>query len=181
MDGLSKLAHALSQISLWTGRFFSWFTLGVVLVCFSVVVLRYVFNTGWVWMQDLYVWLNAVMFTGVAGYTFLRDGHVRVDIFYRGASRRTKAWADLIGFWLFLVPFVAVVVIWGWPYVEQSWTYNEASRNAGGLPALYLVKSFIIVFAVLVFIHGLALALRSILILNGRDDLVPPTIRYEGH
>lgn len=161
------------------GRIFSWFTLGIVLVCFAVVVMRYVFSIGFVWMQDLYVWLNALMFTGIAGYTLLRNGHVRVDIFYRPASLRFKAWADLIGFFVFILPFTGVTVFWSWPFVERSWKFLETSPNVGGMPGFYVVKSFIIVFAVVVALQGLAMALRSVLVLAGREKLLPEHLRYQ--
>lgn len=180
MQTLARSVAVLAWVNLALGRALSWLSLGVVLVCFAVVVLRYGFNMGRVWMQDLYVWLNAAMFTGVAGYTFLRNGHVRVDIFYRPARIRSKAWVDLIGTAVFLLPFVTVIVVWSWPYVFESWAIRESSRNAGGLEGLFLIKSFLIVFALTIGLQGLAIAGRSILVLYGRGDLVPPTMRYEG-
>lgn len=86
------------------GEVLSWLALACVLICFTVVVQRYVFHTSTLWMQDLYVWLAGAMFTGVAGFALLRDDHVRVDIFYRPAPPKRKAIADLIGVVLFLLP-----------------------------------------------------------------------------
>ena len=86
------------------------------------------------------------MFTGVAGFALLRDDHVRVDIFYRPASIRWKAIADLIGVVLFLLPFMIVVFIYALPYVERSWRLYEGSANVGGMPGLFVLKSFILVF-----------------------------------
>lgn len=180
MHAIARIIHWLAAFNGIVGKTLSWLSLGVVIVCFGVVVLRYGFGIGFVWMQDLYVWMNAAMFTGVAGYTFLKDGHVRVDIFYRPAGPHYKAWADLIGFVVFLVPFVAVVIAWSWPYVAESWMIRESSKNAGGMEGLFVVKSFIILFAAFVGIQGLAVAGRSVLILRGRADLVPPPLRYTG-
>lgn len=180
MQKLARSITVLAWVNLAIGRALSWLSLGVVLVCFAVVVLRYGFNMGHVWMQDLYVWLNAAMFTGVAGYTFLRNGHVRVDIFYRPASLRAKAWVDLFGTLVFLIPFVVVVIVWSWPYVAESWVIRESSRNAGGLEGLFIIKSFLIVFAGSIGLQGLAVAGRSILVLCGRSDLIPPALQYEG-
>jgi len=177
---LARIVAALAAFNAVVGKAFSWLALGVVLVCFAVVVLRYGFNYGQVWMQDLYVWMSAVMFTGVAGFTFLKDSHVRVDIFYRPASIRYKAWADLIGFFIFLLPFTVVVLVWSWLYVAGSWQIAESSRNADGLPGFYVVKTFVLLFCVFLQIHGLAMVGRSILILKGREDLVPESMKYEG-
>lgn len=178
MHILALIVRLISQLNIRLGQVFSWFTLGVVLVCFTVVVLRYVFSIGFVWMQDLYVWLDAVMFTGIAGFTLFRNGHVRVDIFYRPASLRFKALVDLIGFFVFMLPFVSVIVYWSWPFVMRSWKFMEGSRNIGGMEGLYVIKSFILVFAISVGLQGLAMALRGILVLADREHLLPENMRY---
>ena len=103
MSALALFVRIVNQLNEWIGRTVSWLTLGVVLVCFSVVVLRYAFNIGFVWMQDIYVWLHAIAFTLGAGYALLHDHHVRVDIFYRPASERYKAWLNLLGVLLLLL------------------------------------------------------------------------------
>ena len=109
MQSLATAIRAISALNRAVGLTLSWLSLGVVLVCFTVVVQRYLFHVSFVWMQDLYVWLSGAMFTGVAGFALLRDDHVRVDIFYRPWAPRTKALADLIGVVVFLLPFVLVV------------------------------------------------------------------------
>lgn len=163
------------------GEVLSWLALAVVLVCFTVVVQRYVFHISYPLLQDLYVWLSGAMFTGVAGYAFLRDDHVRVDIFYRPASHRQKAIRDLIGTVIFLIPFVIVTIAYALPYVERSWRLQEGSANVGGMPGLFVLKGFIIVFAVLVGLQGIAWGLRSILVLTGHEDALPPSLRYQRH
>lgn len=178
MPSLARIVRVIGALNGMLGSLFSWFTLGIVLVCFLVVVLRYVFAVSFVWMQDLYVWMNGVMFTGIAGYVLMRDGHVRVDIFYRPWGARRKAWLDLIGFFAFLAPFAVTVVVWGWTYVQRSWRFGESSMNVGGLPGLFVVKSFILVFAVVILLQGIAMVLRSILVLNGREELLPNHLRY---
>ncbi|HWA20653.1 MAG TPA: TRAP transporter small permease subunit [Devosia sp.] len=163
------------------GEVLSWLALLMVLVCFTVVVQRYVFHYSIVALQDLYVWLNGAMFTGVAGYALLRDEHVRVDIYYRPASLRSKAIRDLIGVVIFLIPFVAVVLAFGIPYVQRSWKLWEGSANVGGMPGLFVLKSFIIVFCIVIGLQGIAMALRSILVLRGQEDLLPAELRYTRH
>jgi TRAP-type mannitol/chloroaromatic compound transport system permease small subunit len=163
------------------GEVLSWLALAMVIVCFTVVVQRYVFHISFPALQDLYVWMSGAMFTGVAGFALLRDDHVRVDIFYRPASIRRKAIADLVGVLLFLVPFVTVILLYGLPYVQRSWRLMEGSANIGGMPGLFVLKSFILVFAVLVGLQGLAVAARSILVLAGREDALPASLRYKRH
>ncbi|AKR56842.1 membrane protein [Youhaiella tibetensis] len=178
MLGLAWLVRAISGVNRVVGETLCWLALACVLVCFTVVVQRYFFHTSVLWMQDLYVWMSGAMFTGVAGYALLRDDHVRVDIFYRPAPVRRKAMADLFGVVFFLFPFIFVVVHYSWTAVARSWGYYEGSANIGGMPGLFILKSFIIVFAVLVGLQGLAMAARSILVLADRQDLLPPALRY---
>ena len=172
------LVDIISLINLWIGRVFSWLSLAIVVVCFTVVVQRYVFAISYVWMQDLYIWLNGAMFTAVAGFALLRDDHVRVDIYYRPASDRRKALVDLIGVLAFLLPFTAVVFIYSLPFVQRAWSYHEASANVGGMPGLFILKTFIIGFVAILALQGVAMALRSVLVLGGRSDLVPPRMQY---
>jgi TRAP-type mannitol/chloroaromatic compound transport system permease small subunit len=176
---LALVVRGICGLNLLVGNVLSWLALGIVLVCFTVVIQRYAFSVSFVWMQDLYVWLNGAMFTGVAGYALMRNYHVRVDIFYRPAQIRTKAIIDLIGVLVFLLPYAYVVFIYVWPAVARSWRFMEMSGNTGGMPGLYVLKSFVIVFAVLVALQGIAMAARSILVIANREDLLPPSLRYQ--
>jgi len=180
MRALAYLVAAIGWLNTVIGRTFAWFTLGAVVICFSVVVQRYLFDTTRLWMQDLYVWTNGAMFMAVAGYTLLTDGHVRVDIFYRPGSVRRKALLDLIGVLIFLLPFCVVLALWSHEYVARSWRLLEASANPGGMPGLFVLKSFITAFIVLVSLQGLAMIGRSVLVLAGREALLPERFRYGG-
>jgi TRAP-type mannitol/chloroaromatic compound transport system permease small subunit len=131
---LALSVRVISGLNRVVGQVLSWLALGIVLVCFAVVQI---------WMQDLYVWLSGAMFTGVAGFALMRDDHVRVDIFYRPWSIRKKAIADLIGTLIFLIPYVVVVLVYAWPFVARSWRLYEGSANVGGMPGLFILKSFI--------------------------------------
>tara|TARA_Y100001933_G_scaffold206500_1_gene209406 strand:- start:820 stop:1392 length:573 start_codon:yes stop_codon:yes gene_type:complete len=177
---LALVVRFISGLNSLIGNVFSWLSLAIVLVCFTVVVQRYVFAISFVWMQDLYIWLNGAMFTAVAGFALMRNDHVRVDIFYRPASTRKKAVIDLFGVLLLLLPFTYVVVYYAWSFVARSWRLHEASANVGGMPGLFVLKSFIIGFAVLLALQGIAMVARSILVLGGREDLLPPHLRYDG-
>lgn len=179
MKTLAWLIRLISFINTLLGRIFSWLSLAMVLACFAVVVMRYVFASGFVWMQDLYVWMNGMMFMGVAGYTLLKNGHVRVDIFYRPAGLRFKAWVDILGSLLFVGPFIWVLVQYGLPYVQRSWRFYEGSANYGGMPGLFVLKSFILLFALVVGLQALAMLLRGVLVLTDREQLLPESLRYQ--
>jgi TRAP-type mannitol/chloroaromatic compound transport system permease small subunit len=170
-----RLVSGLNRV---IGEALSWLALAMVLICFTVVVQRYVFHVSILALQDLYVWMNGAMFTGVAGFALMRDDHVRVDIFYRPGSVRRKAIADLVGVVVFLIPFMLVILAYGLPYVQRSWRIWEGSANIGGMPGLFVLKTFILVFAVLVLLQGIAWAFRSILVLAGKEDLLPQRLRY---
>lgn len=164
---LLSLIATLEAVSLWTGRIVSWFSLFMVVTTFLVVLLRYAFDLGWIAMQESVTYMHAALFMLGAAYTLQRNGHVRVDIFYQKLSQRGRAWVDLLGTLLLLVP-VCVFIAWvGWDYVLESWDVMEGSREAGGIPAVYLLKTLIIVMPVLMLLQGLAWILRNGLFLAG--------------
>ena len=173
MKPLAAFVAAVDRLNDIVGRGVAWLTLGMVLVTFVVVVLRYVFSIGFVWMQETYVWMHGVVFMAGAGYTLLHNGHVRVDIFYRPAGPRFKAWVDLCGATALLMPMIGMAFWVAWPYVIASWSRLEQSREAGGLPGLYLLKSVLLVFAVLLGLQALSLAGRSVLVLTGHLKPAP--------
>ena len=174
MKTLAGFVQTIDKLNDLVGRGVAWLTLAMVLITFAVVILRYVFSLGWVWMQESYVWLHGIVFMLGAGYTLLHNGHVRVDIFYRPASERHKAWVDLFGVLVLLLPLVTVSMIFSWEYVIKSWAGMEGSREAGGLPGLYLLKSIIWCFCILVALQALSLAGRCILTLSGKGDVPAP-------
>jgi TRAP-type mannitol/chloroaromatic compound transport system permease small subunit len=152
----------------WVGRWLAWLTLGMVAACFLTVVLRYAFNLGFIWLQELYVWQYALVFLAGAGPTFLRGGHVRVDVFYASMTARRKAAVDLLGGAIFLLPFLYVVGRESAAFVAFSFAVNESSDQSGGLPALWLLKSGLLAFCALAGLQGAALMARAALILTGR-------------
>ena len=173
MDPMKHIALFVGRVDRLNeaiGRGVSWLTLAMVLVTFAVVVLRYAFSLGWVWMQESYVWLHGIVFMAAAGYTLLHNGHVRVDIFYRPGSARYKAWVDLLGVLFLLLPVTVMIAATSTPYIAESWIKLEESREAGGLPGLFMLKSVLWVFCLLVALQGLSLAGRSLLLLFGGGE-----------
>ena len=165
---LTKVADWIDAFSNRTGRIIAWAALLMVLIQFTVVMMRYVFGLSSVWMQESIIYLHGILFMLAAGYTLYCDGHVRVDIFYREASPKYKATIDLIGTIMFLWPVAILVIYVSWPYVASSWRVLEGSRETSGIPAVFLLKTIIPVFAVFIILQGLSTVLRSILTLTGR-------------
>jgi len=136
------------------GRAISWLTLVMVVLTFGIVVIRYGFNQGWIWMQESVTYLHAIVFMTAAAWAFQTDDHVRVDIFYRDKSERYKNRVDLVGTVLFLAPFSLFLLLIGWDYVTASWGTLESSREAGGLPFVFLLKSLILILPALLLIQS---------------------------
>ena len=179
MTALAAFVRWVDRMNDTIGHAVAWLTLAMVLITFAVVILRYIYAIGWVWMQESYVWLHGIVFMVGAGYTLLHNGHVRVDILYREAGARYKAVIDLLGSLLLLLPLVVVVFAVSYDYVLASWDKLEESREAGGLPGLFLLKSVILAFCVLLGLQGLSLAGRSWLILAGHPEFQPAEEDHE--
>ncbi len=170
---LARAAHAIDALSEWCGRTVSWLTLGMVLVTFLVVILRYAFNLGWIAMQESITYMHALVFLIGAAYTLKHGGHVRVDIFYRTMGHRGRACVDLGGALFLLIPVCAFIAWASWDYVATSWSLLEGSRETGGLPGVFLLKSAILVMAALVLLQGLGMAARALLVLLGHAETAP--------
>ena len=170
MGILRIITHTIDWINEQVGRGVAWLTVAMVIDVFAVVVLRYLFDVGWVWMQELYVWSHATVFMLGAGYTLLHDGHVRIDLIYRTASKRYKAIVNILGSVFLAGPLLYLVFANSERMILRSWENMEKSAEAGGLPGVFLLKTVIAVFCVLFGLQVLALLLRSIEALFGVDD-----------
>lgn len=166
---LSRLATQLDHFSEWTGRSIAWLTLGMVLITFAIVVFRYVFSLGWIWLQESVSYLHAFVFMLGAAYTFRHDGHVRVDIFYRHYSPHQKALVDLLGNLLLVLPVCTFIFINSWHDVLTSWVRLEGSEETDGLDLVYVLKTCMLLMPMLVSLQGIANILRNFLILHGEQ------------
>lgn len=171
MGHLAKLASTLDALNEWLGRVVSWVSLGMVVTTFIVVLLRYVFDLGWIWLQESVTFMHATLFLLGAAYTMKHQGHVRVDIFYNNFTPRQRDWIDLLGTLLLLLPVCIFILFISWDYVAQSWQLHEGSREAGGLNGVYLLKTLIPLMALLMILQGLAEASRCLLRLTGSGEM----------
>ncbi len=170
---MHSLIHAIDRLSDWSGRLIAWATLGMVLITFAVVVLRYVFDLGWIAMQESALYLHALVFMIGVGYTLRHNGHVRVDILYQRLSPRGQAWVDLLGHLALTLPLCGFIAWISWDYVLESWALREGSREAGGLPGVYLLKTLLLLMPALLALQAMAEILRRILFLRGRLPAPP--------
>lgn len=155
INALKLATEILDRFSLMCGKALSWLLPLLVLTVGLVVLLRYVFNLGFIALQELSTYLHASAFLLAIGYTAQQDGHVRVDIFYRQFSKQTKAWVNAIGGIVFLLPISGLIFGLSLDFAIRSWSIQEISSEPGGIPAVFLLKT-------LLPLSGMILGLQAI-------------------
>jgi len=164
MTGTSSLSTFIDRVSDATGRAAAWLTLAMVVISFVIVIIRYAFDSGFIWLQESLIWMHAAVFMLGAAYTLQRDEHVRVDIFYRDMTVKRRALVNLLGVLFFIFPLCAFFLIEGFDYVRASWEIREVSRDSGGLPYPFvpLLKSILLLMPISVALQGLSMILQSV-------------------
>lgn len=162
--------NLFDRISNVTGKVVAWLTLFMVLLTTVIVVMRYVFDAGMIWMQESVTWMHAAVFMVGAAYTLLHEEHVRVDIFYRKMTARRRAAVDLVGVVIFLLPLCGYLALMAYDFAAVSWSINETSREPGGLPypMIPLLKSLVIVMPVAVALQGVSMMMRAVATIRGK-------------
>ena len=163
---MTAFADRIDRLTTAIGRAVAWLALVVVLLQFALVVARYLFALGSIWLSEAVIYGHATLFLLAAAWTLKAGGHVRVDIFYAEASPRTKAKVDLIGSMLLLLPFALTLIVLSLPYAARSWAILERSQEASGLPLVFLLKTLIPLFAALMALQGVAQAIRAAALLS---------------
>ena len=167
MNTLKKISSWIDSINRHVGRLVAWVSLGLVMVIFVDVTMRYMFNTSFVFTQELEWHLFAFIFLIGAGFTLLHDGHVRVDIFYQRLGFRGKAWVNFGGVLLFLIPGCIMVITTSWKFTMNSFAILEGSPDPGGIPLRFIVKGCIPVGFFLLLLQGISLGIHSLLQIMG--------------
>ncbi|MEW6444710.1 MAG: TRAP transporter small permease subunit [Pseudomonadota bacterium] len=168
---MNRLIHILDGLAEWTGRTVAWLAYGMVALTVLVVALRYGFSLSFTALGEGVTYLFALLFMLGAAYTLKHDDHVRVDVFYRNLNPRGQAWINLFGVLFLLWPVMGLILWLSTDYVLASWSLMEGSREPGGLPFVYLLKSLLWIMPALMILQGLAEALRAIGVILG----APPT------
>ncbi|MFL1895904.1 TRAP transporter small permease subunit [Aquimarina sp. 2-A2] len=159
---MDRIITLIDWISKKIGELVSWFSVFLAIIIGLDVVIRYIFQFTYIWVIETEIYLFGFMFLLASGYTFQFQKHVRVDLFYARFSEKGKAWIDLIGGVLFLIPWCYVVIASSWYYVTISYGMNESSAQPGGLPALYILKFSITLGFLLLLLQGISDILKSI-------------------
>jgi len=174
MRPLLALADGIDGMSRLLGRGVKWLAVLLVLVQFTVVVIRYAFGSSFIMMQESVVYIHAALFMLAIGYVYLLDAHVRVDFFYAGWSEKKKAWTDLLGVLITVLPFCWLLVWASWGYVSMSFRMGEGPMAVGGLPLLPYLKALILVMAALLALQGLSVMIRALGVITGATDRLFP-------
>ena len=164
---LTRISTTINALNEWLGRMVAWLALGMVVVTFAVVVMRYGFDFGRIAIQETVTYFHAIAFMLAIAYTFKEDAHVRVDIFYGRMSQRGQAWVNLLGSILLLMPFCIYLLIASSGYALQSWQLLEGSAEAGGLPLVFILKTLIPAMAILLLLQAIATVCNSLVTLRG--------------
>ena len=148
------MISTIQKLNTKIGKLVSWCLLLMVVLTCIIVILRYVFNIGFIWMQELVRFLYAAVFLICAAFTFSADEHVRVDIFYSRLSIKKKKIVNLLGNIFLLLPVCTTILLYSFNYVVNSWVQLEGSLEERGLHLVYIMKSFIWIFAIMLIIEA---------------------------
>lgn len=174
MAPLLRLADGIDAVSRAIGTTVKWLAVLLVLVQFTVVVLRYGFGSSYVWLQEGVIYTHAALFMLAIGYAYLLDAHVRVDFFYGRWSERRKAWTDLVGVLVTVLPFCWLLVWASWGYVSMSFRLGEGPMQHGGLPFQPYLKSLILVMAGLLALQSISVVIRALGVITGTTPVLFP-------
>jgi len=163
---MNRLANQIDRLTTAVGRAAAWLALFIVLLQFALVIGRYIFGFGSIWLSETVIYAHAALFLFAGAWTLKVGGHVRVDVFYAYASPRTRAWIDVAGALLFLLPFALVLLWLSLPFAARSWAILERSQETSGLPFVFALKSFIPLFAALMALQGISQAIRAWTVLH---------------
>lgn len=176
----SRLIRVLDRINDSFGRALGIAVLALILVQFILVISSAAFSYGSIWLQESRLYLNALIFLGGAGYAMIHDSHVRVDVFFRDADSLTRAWVDLLGSLLFLLPFLFLIWWAGLPYVLDSIRSAEGSVETGGIPFVYVMKAMVLLFAATLSLSAASMIVRSLITIYKDPYAIEDTIGDNG-
>ena len=159
---LNSVVNFFDKSNKVIGEYISWFIIFMVIIQLIIVMARYIFGIGFLKLQELLIYLHGLSFTLAAGYTLLNDEHVRVDLIYRSSSNIYKSIINILGSLFFLIPFCLITYLTSLPYVQRSWKIFEGSPETSGLNAVFLLKTALIIFPLLLLIQAVSIIYRNI-------------------
>lgn len=171
MSALQKFADSLARFVTVIGKIGAWASVAMVLVILTDVILRRYFVFGSAKLQELEWHLHGILFLLTLGWAYLHGAHVRIELFREKWSARTKAWVELLGILVFLLPFTLTAIYFGIDYVEMSYRNSEVSASLTGLGYRWIIKSALVAGLGLLFLAGISNAILLVLFLFGPKPL----------
>ena len=165
MHALRNIVTSIDHFTEKAGALLAWLCLAMAIVTCLVVLFRYGFGIGSIAAQESVTYMHGMVFMLGTAFTLRRGGHVRVDIFYRRLSERSRAWINSLGAILFLIPFCVFLLAMSWQFVGNAWSIREGSADPGGIHAVFLLKTLIPLMALNLLVQAVAELLRNALIL----------------
>ena len=150
---IKKLEKLIGFFSEKVGFVSSFLILLLIILVSVSVVLRYVFSIGFIWLQDLYIWIHASFILLGIAFTVKNDGHVRIDLFYRSFTKKKKKVINILGTIFFGLPLTFLLLFNGLDYFLRSYNLDESSKESGGLPNIFILKFFILSLGIMLFLE----------------------------
>ncbi len=168
----TRIIKGIDAFTVWTGERIKWLTSLLVLLILGDVLLRYLLDTSKAWITDLEWHVFALIFLLGAAYALKEDQHVRVDVLYSKWSEKKKAWVNLFGTVLFLLPWCLIVIYTSFEYTGHAYSIGEKSAEPGGLHARFLIKGAITLGFVMLLLQGIATAMKAFVTIRKTEVLV---------
>ena len=167
---LRLLSSSIDKYTRFLGLCAGCLVIAMIILIVMIILSRYVFGLSSTKLSESITYLHAILFLFAAPMTLANNGHVRIDLFYAQCSEKYKAWVNLIGSYVFLIPLCLMIFITSAPYVRNSWAILEKSFESNGLPFVFLLKTLIPVFATILLIQAIALICTSLLTLLSLEE-----------
>jgi TRAP-type mannitol/chloroaromatic compound transport system permease small subunit len=178
MQALLKVSRLIDRLSEFLGRWVAWLVLAAVVLSAGNAIVRKIFNMSSNSMLELQWYFFSAVFLLCAGYTLLRNEHVRIDIIIGRFSARTQTWIDVLGTIFFLIPMVLLFIYLSWPVFVRTYTHGEISTNAGGL-LIWPARALVPVGFTLLLLQGFSELVKRIAYLTGAGP--DPVRRHDPH
>ena len=175
MRYLLRIEGVLNSVTIWVGRIGAWFSVPLMIVIIFDVITRRFLVLGSTKLQEGEWHLHAVLFLLCLGFAYLRNAHVRISLVHERFSPKVQRWVEFLGCLAFAIPYCAIVYYFAMDFVERSWSLNEASDSATGLPFRWAVKAFLPAGMLLLGFAAIAVLLRKFVELFGPPELRPAT------
>ena len=161
-DIIDRITVLLDRITIGFAKLVAVLVIPMILLVFANALLRYVFGYGSVWLYESVIYCFVLVMAGLAGWTLITNEHVRVDILYAALPPRWQGVIDLVGAVVLMGPFLWLMWDRSLPYVQRAWKIREGSMEISGIPYVWLLKTALLIFVIVLALAGLSFVLRAV-------------------